>query len=87
MERESMIFYREWLDALEEDVSSEDERLRALYCILLYGLYGRQAVVNKGGAARAIYRLAVKTIDANNRKYEAGKKGGRPRTRSDAKKD
>ena len=79
MERDSMIFYREWLDALEEDVEEEEVKYLTIYAIIRYGLTGLAIDYKNGGAARAIYRLAKKTIESNNKKYQAGLKGGRPK--------
>lgn len=79
MERESMIFYREWLEALEEDVEEAEVKYLTIYAIIRYGLTGISTEHKRGGAARAIYRLAKKTIEANNKKYQAGLKGGRPK--------
>ncbi|MCR5769388.1 MAG: DUF6291 domain-containing protein [Lachnospiraceae bacterium] len=78
MERESIIFYRSWVEAIEEDMQDEKERQAVAWAILRYGIHGIEEKLT--GTASAIYRLAKQTINANNRKYAEGCKGGRPKT-------
>lgn len=78
MERESIIFYRSWVEAIEEDIQDESERQAAAWAILRYGIHGIESKMT-AGASSAIFRLAKQTINANNRKYVKGCEGGRPK--------
>ena len=60
----------------------DEDQLKAYRAIIRYGLYGEEP--NVDGVAGAVYLLAKPQIDANNRRYENGKRGGRPkRTETD----
>lgn len=74
--REGFIFYRGFADALN-DLEPED-RLACYDAICQYALDG--TVPELTGVPSAIFKMARPQIDANNQKYENGKKGGRPKT-------
>lgn len=69
MTRESMVFYRSFLDAV--NALPEAERLKAFTDILEYGLNGKAPETCAGIMAKPL-------IDSNNKRYENGRKGGRP---------
>ncbi len=70
--RVSFIFYRSFYDAIT--LLEPEERLGAA---CQYGLDGTEPAL-KGGAA-AVFAIARANLDANQRRYENGKKGGRPK--------
>lgn len=74
--RESFIFYRSFYDAIKDlprDVQGE------IYtAIMEYSLYGKETE-NLKPIARSVFTLMKPQIDVNNKRFENGKKGGRPR--------
>lgn len=76
MERDSMIFYESFYDAIEK--LPEEQQLACYRAIMQYALKGVEPAGT--GVEAALFILMRPQIDANNRKYEAGKKGGRPKT-------
>lgn len=77
MERESFLFYKSFYEALKG--LSNEIKLEVLTAIIEYGLYGRQPE-NLKPFASSIFTLVQPNIDANNTRYENGKKGGRKPT-------
>ena len=70
--RDSIVFYRSFYEAI---LNLEDkDRLEAYEAIIGYGLTGEE--VECSGIARALFLMAKPQIDANQRRYENGKKGG-----------
>lgn len=74
MTRDSMVFYRSFADGIEE--LDEKDQLEAFWNIIRYGIDGIEP--ENGGPARGVFRMARPQIDSNNRRYENGKRGGRP---------
>ena len=72
--RTSFVFYESFYEALKD--LPTDEQLKAFHSICRYALYGEEPEVD--GLAKAIFILVKPQLDANNRRYENGKKGGRP---------
>lgn len=75
MERDAFLFYRSFADAIKD--LDDETRLKFLDAIIKYGIYGIETKLD--GIPAIIYTMAKPQIDANNRKYENGKKGGRPK--------
>jgi hypothetical protein len=73
--REGFVFYRSFQDSISE--MPEEYQLQIYKAIVNYGLNGDEP--NFNGVAKAIFFLIKPQIDANNKKYENGKKGGRPK--------
>lgn len=75
--RESFVFYRSFYDAIKElprDVQGE------IYtAIMEYSLYGKETE-NLKPIARSVFTLMKPQIDVNNKRFENGKKGGRPKS-------
>lgn len=69
------MFYRSFSDAIKK--LPEEYQLSALWAVIDYGLDGQEPSGN--GIAEAIFSMAKPQIDANNRKYQNGLKGGRPK--------
>lgn len=74
MQRESIVFYRSFYEAIKEFKSDVQQDIYT--AIMEYGLYGKEANDLKP-IADAIFKLIKPQIDANNTRYENGKKGGR----------
>ena len=66
MSRESMVFYRSFVEGIAE--LDEKDQLEAFWNILNYALDGREP--EGKGAAKAIFKMAKPQIDKNNQKYE-----------------
>lgn len=75
--RESFVFYRSFYDAIKDlprDVQGE------IYtAIMEYSLYGKETE-NLKPIARSVFTLMKPQIDVNNKRFENGKKGGRPKS-------
>ena len=71
--RDGFVFYRSFREAIRE--LPEEERLKCYEVILDYAL--DEVVPNEVGISSAIFKLIKPQIDANNKRYENGKKGGR----------
>lgn len=76
--RDGVVFYRSFVEAIR-DLPAEDFKACAL-AILDYGLDGIEP--DGSGIGKAIFCMAKPQIDANNRRYENGTKGGRPKTKN-----
>ena len=69
--RDSFIFYRSYVEALKE--LPDENRLHIMDAVLRYALEGEEP--NLTGVEKAVFVLMRPQIDANNRRYENGKKG------------
>ena len=76
--RESVVFYRSLYEAIRR-LPAEQFKASAL-AILEYGLDGKEPETD--GIERTVFCMAKPQIDANNRRYENGTKGGRPKTKT-----
>lgn len=75
MNRESFVFYRSFYEAIQE--LPESESVKVVNAICKYALDGE--VTELTGLAKSIFILVKPQLDANNRRYENGRKGGRPK--------
>lgn len=74
--RDSMVFYRSFYEAIRE--LPPEEFKECVIAILDYALDGIPP--NTNGIAKTVFHLTRPQIDANNKRYENGAKGGRPST-------
>lgn len=74
MERKGFVFYVSYLEA--GNTLKPRERDVFYRAIIEYGILGEEPQLK--GAALACWLLVKPNLDANNRKYQQGKKGGRP---------
>lgn len=78
--RESFVFYRSFYDAIKDlprDVQGE------IYtAIMEYSLYGKETESLKP-IARSVFTLMKPQIDVNNKRFENGRKGGRPKSENE----
>lgn len=77
--RDSAIFYRSFYDAIKD--LSEDIQADVLRALFEYAFYYKELELT--GTAKAIFILIKPQLDANIKKYENGKKGGRPLKKPD----
>ena len=68
-----MVFYSSFASAIKK--LPDEFQLSALWAIIDYGLDGKEPADN--GIAEAIFSMAKPQIDANNKRYNNGLKGGR----------
>lgn len=73
-----MVFYRSFYEAIKE--LSPDDFRDCVEAIMEYGLNDIEP--ESPGVAKAIFIMAKPQIDANNKRYENGTKGGRPLTKN-----
>ena len=71
MKRDSVVIYRNLFEALQ-DVSDKAYK-RIMNAILKYSMDGEETQLT--GVERAVFQMAKTQVDANNKKYENGKKG------------
>lgn len=71
--RESMVFYASWLDAVRALPKAMQGDV--LLSMLEYGIEGK-TVCKQGSVAMAMLAMVKPIIDANNQRYENGRKGG-----------
>ena len=71
--RDSCVFYASWLDAIE--AMPDNVRGEALMAILVYALRG-ETTEKMGAMTKVIMAMVKPQIEANNKRYENGCKGG-----------
>lgn len=73
--RDSIIFYKSFFESIGE--LPPENALNIYNAIFEYAFYDE--VLDLVGIEKAIFALIQPQIDANNKRYENGKKGGRPK--------
>ena len=73
MERNSFLFYRSFYDAVCD--LPDEQFVHAMRAILEYAIYGKE-YSGDDNMTKVIFRLIRPQLDANNQKWENGKKGG-----------
>lgn len=76
--RISFVFYRSFYDAVL--LLEPKEQLETLLALCAYALDGIEPSFT--GPPAAVFAIARANLDANQRRYENGKKGGRPKAES-----
>jgi hypothetical protein len=79
--RDGFIFYASFYEAINE--LDDTTQLELYKAIVTYGLTGEEPMVK--GLTKAMFTLIKPQIDANQKRYENGKKGGRPKTETKPK--
>lgn len=77
--RDGIVFYRSFYDAIKE--LPDAELAKCFKAIMEYGLDGKEPETS--GIEKTIYCLVKPQIDANNKRYQNGTKGGRPKTETE----
>ena len=78
--RESFVFYRSFLGAIQE--MEQADQLAMFWAICNYALTGEEPAL-QSAIQRAVFAVIRPSIDTNIAKREGGKRGGRPRTRTE----
>lgn len=81
MTKNSFIFYRSFFEALEP--LNDSEKLSLLNAIAEYAL--NQTETELEPLAKAMFTLIKPQLEANNKRFENGTKGGRPKTKTKPK--
>lgn len=76
----SFVFYRSFLGAIRE--MEEDDQLAMFRAICDYALDGKEPAL-QSAIQRAVFAVIRPSIDTNNAKREGGKRGGRPKSRTE----
>ena len=71
MKRDSVVIYRNLYEALQD--VSEKAYKRIMNAILKYSMDGEETILT--GVEKAVFQMAKTQIDANNKKFENGKRG------------
>ena len=79
--RDSFVFYRSFFEAVSQ--LKERDQAAVLLAVCDYALNGVERSLS--GIPAAMFMLIKPNLDANQRKYENGKKGGRPKTKTGTK--
>lgn len=69
--RKSMVFYKSFVEAT--DCLDPEMYKRVMQAILHYGIYGKEPKLE--GIEKSLFMLVKPQIEANNTRYENGKKG------------
>lgn len=77
--RDSVLFYRSFYEAVK-NLPAEDFK-KSVQAILDYGLNGEEPKTE--GIEKTVFLLTKPQIDANNRRYENGKRGGKAKPNQD----
>ena len=83
MERDSFIFYRSFSECIRE--LDPDVRRDCYEALIDYALDGIEP--DAEGVVQAMFRAFKPQIDANNKRYENGKRGGRPKINQNVTKE
>lgn len=75
--RDSFVFYRSFAEAIRE--LEPEDRVAIIDILIDYALDGKEP--NATGAVKGMFLLIKPQIDANNKRYDNGRKGGRPATK------
>ena len=76
--RDSFVFYRSFIEAADE-LNAEDFKT-LITAICKYALDGEEPEIT--GIPRMLFTVAKPILESNNKRYENGKKGGRPSTKN-----
>lgn len=79
MVRDGFVFYKSFLEAVKD--LDDETKLECLVAIIEYGLYGIERELS--GIPAIVFKLVKPQIDANNKRFTDGKKGGRPKKNTD----
>ena len=81
MERDSMVFYQSFYEALKGlDIQ---QQVKVYNAIFKYQFEGEETDIS--GIEKAMFTLIKPQLDANNKRYENGCKGGRPKNQNETK--
>lgn len=73
--RDGIIFYKSFYESITE--LSSESALKIYDAIFRYAFFDEESELS--GVEKAIFTIIKPQLDANNKRYEDGKKGGRPK--------
>lgn len=79
--RDSFIFYKSFYESIKE--LDPKDQVQIYNAIFEYEFYKK--IPNLKGVCKSIFTLILPQLEANDKKYENGKKGGRPKTKTKPK--
>lgn len=82
--RDSFIIYKSFIEAGEQ-ISKKNDRLLFYEAIFKFALFGETSELN--GISKAMFTLVKPQLEANHRRFENGKKGGKPVTKTEPKRN
>ncbi len=85
MQRDSFVFYRSYYEAIE--LLPKSQRADAYRAIFEFMFNGNDITDELPNTAKAIFLMAKPTLEASNKKYEAGKKGAEAKKANKEKAD
>lgn len=74
-QRESFVFYRSFYEAI--NILPEAQQVQIYKAVMEYSL--NQNLIELDTISEAMFKLIKPQLDANNKRFENGKKGGRPK--------
>ena len=80
--RDSFIFYRSFYESIKE--LNQEDQLELYKAIMEFQFENKE--IKLLGISKAIFPLIKPQLEANNKRYENGKKGGAPKGNTNAKK-
>lgn len=84
MDRDSFVFYRSFAEAI--DILPPEIYAETVRAIIRYAIYGEMPDISGlSDAAFVTFTLVKPQLDANNRRYANGCKGGRPKNQTETK--
>ena len=78
MERNSCIFYKSFYDSIKE--LDPQDQVQIYNAIFSYQFDNIE--IDLKGVCKSIFTLIIPQLEANNKRYENGTKGGRPKTKT-----
>lgn len=79
--RDSFIFYKSFYDSIKE--LDPTDQVQIYNAIFEYQFNGKEIKLN--GVCKSIFALIIPLLKVNNKRYENGKKGGRPKNQIETK--
>ena len=79
--RESCIFYKSFYDSIKK--LDPQDQVQIYNAIFEYQFNGKE--IELDGICESIFTLIIPQLKANNKRYENGKKGGRPKNQNETK--
>ena len=79
--RESFVFYKSFFESIKE--LDPKDQVQIYNAIFEYEFYKNEPELS--GVCKSIFTLILPQLEANNKKYENGKKGGRPKNQNKTK--
>ena len=76
--RESFIFYKSFYESIKE--LDPKDQVQIYNAICEYEFYKKESEMK--GVCKSIFTLIIPQLKANDKRYENGKKGGRPKTKT-----